>query len=381
MCLFTCTTVRAVHLELAEDMSADEFLLGLRRFISRQGTPQLIVSDNAQQFKCASTTLHKAWRDVVTDEKVCDFSTKCYIKWRFIVELAGGFYKRLVRLTKRTLRKTIGTRSLTQRKLSTVLTEVEAVINSCPLVYVDADINSSMVLTPSHFLSLHSNHVIPDLTEEIDPEFNVSGIISSSQQLLEIWKHGQKLLNQFWIIWQQEYLSNLRERPRTLLKGPHSSTDFISKVGDVVLVKENFPRGSWKVGRICELFQSRDKRIRSARIAFGPIKFINRALSFLYPIECPSNNVTDTNVNKNKSPLAPTEDDNDHLSDCNMEADVNDLTPTICPARKASIETRQRLRRWLNSSNFDDSQRKDEEMDQLSLQSHLCGECRNLYCE
>ena len=111
-----------------------------------------------------------------------------------------------------------------------------------------------------------------------------------------------------------------------------------------MLVKENLPRGSWKVGRICELFQSRDKRIRSARIAFGPNKFINRALSFLYPIECPDDNVTDTNVDKNKSPSTPTEDDNDHSSDCNMEADVNDLTPTIRPTRKASIEARQRLR-------------------------------------
>ena len=127
----------------------------------------------------------------------------------------------------------------TQRQLSTVLTEVEAVINSLPLDYVHADINSSMVLTPSHFLSLHSNHVILDLTEEIDPEFNVSRIISSSQQLLEIWKGGQKLLNQFRIIWRQAYLSNLRERSWTLLKGPCSSTDFTPKVRDVVLVKEN----------------------------------------------------------------------------------------------------------------------------------------------
>ena len=45
-------------------------------------------------------------------------------------------------------------------------------------------------------------------------------------------------------------------------------------------------------------------------------------------------------MNKHKSPLAPTEDDNDHLSDCNTEADVNDLTPTIRPTHKASIEAR-----------------------------------------
>ena len=45
--------VRAVHLELVEDMSADEFLLCLRHFIARRGVPRQIISDNArQQNKC-----------------------------------------------------------------------------------------------------------------------------------------------------------------------------------------------------------------------------------------------------------------------------------------------------------------------------------------
>jgi len=66
-------TVRAIHLELVDDMSADEFLLSFRRFVFRRGTPQWIISDNAQQFKCASTTLSKAWKDVIKNEKVCVF--------------------------------------------------------------------------------------------------------------------------------------------------------------------------------------------------------------------------------------------------------------------------------------------------------------------
>ena len=136
VCLFTCMTVCAIHLKLVEDMSADEFLLYLHQFISRRRTPQIIISGNAQQFKCASTTLHKVWREVVTDKKVNDFVTKYYIKWRFIAELASWIYERLVGLTKRALRKTIGTWSLAQKQLSTVLAKVEAVINSCPLVYV-----------------------------------------------------------------------------------------------------------------------------------------------------------------------------------------------------------------------------------------------------
>ena len=102
----------------------------------------------------------------------------------------------------------------------TVLTEVEAVINSQPLIYVDADINSSMTLTPSHFLSFHSRHVIPNLVDESDPEVNVSKRVSTSQRLLEIWKHGQKRLNQFWSLWKNDCLINLRERTQMKLKGP-----------------------------------------------------------------------------------------------------------------------------------------------------------------
>ena len=66
-----------------------------------------------------------------------NYVVKQGIHWKFMVDLApwmGGFYKRLVGLTKRALRKTIGIRSLTERQLSTILTEVEAVVNLRPLV-------------------------------------------------------------------------------------------------------------------------------------------------------------------------------------------------------------------------------------------------------
>lgn len=72
--------------------------------------------------------------------------------------------------TSNTKRALIGNQSLTEKQLVTVLTEVEAVINSCPLVYVNADINSSMILTPSDFLLFCSQHIIPKMIDEMDPE-------------------------------------------------------------------------------------------------------------------------------------------------------------------------------------------------------------------
>ena len=160
VCLFTCLAVRAIHLELVEDMTAEEFILCLRRFMARRGVPRQIISDNAQQFKVAKATLNKARSTMLMSSDVSDYSVRQGIQWKFIVELApwmGGFYERLVGITKRALRKTLGNQRLTEKQLSTVLAEVEAIVNSRPLVYVDEDINSSMVLTPTDFLSLHTN--------------------------------------------------------------------------------------------------------------------------------------------------------------------------------------------------------------------------------
>ena len=48
--IFTCLTVRAVHIALASDLTTDVFLLTLRRFIARRGKPKEILSDNGSNF-------------------------------------------------------------------------------------------------------------------------------------------------------------------------------------------------------------------------------------------------------------------------------------------------------------------------------------------
>ena len=92
-----------------------------------------------------------------------------------------------------------------------MLAEVETVVNSHLLVYIDDDINSSVVITPLNFLSLNPKHSIPDCMDEGDPEYQITQIISTADCLLETWKSGQRCLSQFWKIWRKEYLLSLRE--------------------------------------------------------------------------------------------------------------------------------------------------------------------------
>ena len=48
--VFTCLSVRAIHIELLQDMSAKSFVLALIRFTNLFGIPECIYSDNARSF-------------------------------------------------------------------------------------------------------------------------------------------------------------------------------------------------------------------------------------------------------------------------------------------------------------------------------------------
>lgn len=48
--IFKCLTTRAVHLDLLRSMDADAYLMALRRFIARRGTPTELWSDQGTNF-------------------------------------------------------------------------------------------------------------------------------------------------------------------------------------------------------------------------------------------------------------------------------------------------------------------------------------------
>ena len=83
-----------IHLEWVTDLTGTQFLSCIRRFVSRRGKPDSIISDNAPQFKLTSTVLSKQWRDVFVDKEVLSYVAAEGIKWNFTTalrsSLAGG---------------------------------------------------------------------------------------------------------------------------------------------------------------------------------------------------------------------------------------------------------------------------------------------------
>ena len=306
VCLFTCVAVRAIHLELVNDLSAQEFLRALRRFIARRGKPIELISDNAPQFKLGKSVIERVWLQTTTDPDIQSYVADQGIGWNFIIEFApwqGGFYERLVGLVKLSLKKSLGKSCLSSKELETVIVEVEAVLNSRPLVYVGCEIDSGVALTPAHFLAMKPQTGAPILQKEEDPEFFLK--ISSSESLTNKWKFAQQYLNRFWNIWRNEYVLSLRERYAKVLKQPRIKSSIQATNGTVVLIKENLPRGSWKMGIISELITGRDGKSRAAIVRLPNGKLIRRALSFLFPMECGTvnDNITATTVGVKNEPL------------------------------------------------------------------------------
>ena len=70
VCLFTCVAVMANHLQIVADLSAEEFLLVLHRFIARRGKLHQIALDRAPQFKFTKSSVGVAWENAIRDPDV-----------------------------------------------------------------------------------------------------------------------------------------------------------------------------------------------------------------------------------------------------------------------------------------------------------------------
>ena len=175
-------------------------------------------------------------------------------------------------IVKRSLKKTARRRLLSLIQLQTVIKEIESVVNSRPLVYVGDDINSNIPLTPGHFLSLNPKTRIRCIEDQKDQDY--TPFQSTGDTVYKSWKKGQRLLDQFWALWREEYLTGLRERKQYLIRSNRIKSNSVVQKGDVVLIKDNTPRGCWKIGRIIDYIVSRDGQIRSAEIQLAPGKVL-----------------------------------------------------------------------------------------------------------
>ena len=285
ICLFTCCVTRAVHLELVTDMSTDSFIRCLKRFAARRGMPKRILSDNGKSFKAAAVFLEKVFKD----QTVVDYLSTLGTEWQFNIEKApwwGGIFERMVKSTKRCLRKVVGQAKFSLDELHTAVVEVESIINSRPLTYLSpSDLEEP--LTPSHLVTGKRVISLPDdlsyQADLDDGDFTVD-----QEQVRKRVKYSNLILNHFWRRWRQEYLAELRESHRNY--NQRCSGDPVISVGDVVVVHDDsLPRSFWRLGLIEELFKGPNGVVRGALVRLAPKdgrqSLLRRPIQRLYPLE------------------------------------------------------------------------------------------------
>ena len=162
-CIFTCMTTRAVYLELAYSLSTDSFISAQRRFVGRRGCVRHIYSDNSTNFVGADKELRKALEDS-NQHRIAVCLQQKEIDWHFNTPTAshfGGVWERLIRSVRKVLGSIAGQAVFTDESLSTLLVEMENVLNSRPLTPVSFVDGSHKPLTPNDLLMVCPGSGLP----------------------------------------------------------------------------------------------------------------------------------------------------------------------------------------------------------------------------
>ncbi|GFW89957.1 uncharacterized protein TNCV_3741431 [Trichonephila clavipes] len=203
--IFICFSTKATHLEVVSDLTTEAFLACLRRFIARRSKPSVIWSDNATNFKGARNILNE-WNEICKSNRIQLFSAEEGIEWNFIPPPSphfGGLWEANIKYMKRILLRVAKSAIMNFEELTTLIAQIEAVLNSRPLSPLSSDPNDLNPLTPGHFLT---NCAISSFPE--------SYTASDSLSYHSRWKLIQSLRDKFWNRWSTEYLTHLQTRAK-----------------------------------------------------------------------------------------------------------------------------------------------------------------------
>ena len=300
MLLFTCTLIRAVHIEMLYHLDVPSFLHALSRFLARRPRPKAMVSDNGTNFVGANADIIQLWTDMQTHANFAQVR-RSYpeIKWLFNTPTAshtGGVFERMIGAAKSAFYKTVGRQDLNDEELVTTFTIVEGILNSRPLTVVSPNSKDLRAITPAHFLGLREDGVNTGLDVVPIPE---------ERFYRARWHEIQKLMDDFWIRFVGDMLVKLQAMPKWHRK---RSTPV---PGQVVLVLEKKHRGIWPLGRILECYPSADGLVRTVKVAIpsrspnshvnepnSPPSELNRPIHKIIPLDMLEFQEEDDDVDK-----------------------------------------------------------------------------------
>ncbi len=255
--VFVCMCTKAVHLELSSSLSTDDFLATLQRFVARRGCPSHIYSNNGTNFLGAREEireLQKLTESTSTRKAVFSFASNNSIQWHNIPPRAphfGGLWEAAVKSMKTLLRKNLKPHALRYEELYTLLTDIEAILNSRPLAPLHSDdVSERTYLTAGHFLVGRPLKAPPTPRPP-------TGKISS----LRRWNLVSRLTSDLWEQWLGTYLASCSQRSKWNNQGRKLTAN------DLVYVKDETLRiRDWPLAFVEEVFPGDDGEVRAAQV-------------------------------------------------------------------------------------------------------------------
>ena len=258
--LFTCLSSRAVHIKTANSLETDSFLNALRCFIARRGPVREIRSDRGTNIVGAEKELKKALDEMdhsIIQQILCrEHKADCIVQWKQNPPAAshmGGVWERQIRSVRSILSALLREHgcALDEESFSTLLTEVECIIDSRPLTVPSSDPDDLDPLMPNHLLTMKSKMVMPP-----------PGTFQKADVYLrKRWKRVQYLSNVSWSRWRKEYVHALQQRikwnrPKRNLEKRHL----------VLIVDDRSLRNYWTMARVIDTHPDSERQVRLARI-------------------------------------------------------------------------------------------------------------------
>ena len=283
MIIFTCLSIRSIHIELVPDMSVNNFVLSLIRFTNLYGIPSHIYSDNGRSLIAGVNLVSEVFVSSTFKEKygLCNIkhiAIPLYSPW------IGAVWERSIKTLKNCLQRTLGRVKIGYFRLVTLLSDIQQAVNSRPLTYRCSEDTSLEIITPNCFLRPNANvQVFYKKPEGPIRDLPSRSLIIKSMEVRE------RVLESFREIWYREYLLGLRQLHKNL-----HQVDFANKikVNDVVLIRNPAKnRKFWKLGKVLELYPGSDGIVRAVKVFRGDENYrthpqiVIHSLKHLYPLE------------------------------------------------------------------------------------------------
>ena len=195
-------------------------------YFARRGLPSAIYSNKSRTFTGthAELEVQRMLAEQNITESLEPFTAYHKIQWLTIPPRSphfGGLWEAAVKSFKRHVLKTTGKTTLPLEELTTLLPQIEAIMNSRPLTSPSNDPNDFPTLTPAHFLIGRPLLTVPysDPPDKAD------------LTLIRRFQQRQQASIFFWKRWSLEYLTTLQQRTKWTAEQENL------QIGDIVFLR------------------------------------------------------------------------------------------------------------------------------------------------